>query len=307
MPPPRNHLRILIVIPARYQSTRLPGKPLIDLCGQSMIRRTYMNCILALNKTNIVTTRTPDHIEGKVTVVPLDEIGRRQRGATEACFLHVAGSDKADDCRDRQGGEPLPNVYVATDDERIQEHCKKNNMNVIMTSQNCITGTDRVCEFSEKIDADIYINVQGDEPLLDPKDIEAVIEASKGNPQHIISAMHPLHNEDEYRSLSTTKVVTTLNNELLYASRAPIPSNKFSSFSMAKKHIGIFAFPKQALSDFAHVTTKTPLEEKEDIEILRFLELGHPVRMVELLRPSLSVDTPEDIKKVEEILRAASN
>ena len=250
MPPPHNHLRTLIVIPARYQSTRLPGKPLIDLCGQSMIRRTYMNCILALNKTNI---------------------------------------------------------YVATDDERIQEHCKKNNMNVIMTSQNCITGTDRVCEFSEKIDADIYINVQGDEPLLDPKDIEAVIEASKRNPQHIISAMHPLHNEDEYRSLSTTKVVTTLNNELLYASRAPIPSNKLSSFSMAKKHIGIFAFPKQALSDFAHVTTKTPLEEKEDIEILRFLELGHPVRMVELLRPSLSVDTPEDIKKVEEILRAASN
>ena len=81
----------------------------------------------------------------------------------------------------------------------------------------------------------------------------------------------------------------------------PIPANKLLSFTMAKKHVGIYSFPKQALKDFAHLTAKTPLEEKEDIEILRFLELGHRVKMVEISE-SIGLDTPRDIKKVEEIL-----
>ena len=245
MPLPYNHLRTVIIIPARYGSKRLPGKPLIDLCGKSMISRTYASCVLALDKTN---------------------------------------------------------VYVATDDDRIQKHCEKNNMNVIMTSRNCMTGTDRVYEASRKIDAHIYINVQGDEPLIDPKDIQAIMEASKRSPQQVFCAMLPFHNEDDFKSPSIVKVVTKLSNELLYASRAPIPINKLLSFAMAKKQVGLYAFPKQALNDFVHIAAKTPLEEKEDIEILRFLELGHKVQMVEMLIPSISVDTSKDIGKVEEIL-----
>ena len=166
MSSPYNHLRTVLIIPARYQSTRLPGKPLIDLCGESLIRRTYTKCILALDKTN---------------------------------------------------------VYVATDDERIQKHCEKNNMNVIMTSQDCMTGTDRVYAASKKIDADIYISVQGDEPLVHPKDIQAIMEAGKKGPRQVITGMCPLHNEDDFKNPSITKVVTKLNNELLYVSRAPHP------------------------------------------------------------------------------------
>ena len=240
------NLKVVIVIPARYQSSRLPGKPLINICGQSMIKRTYDKCCLALDSKD---------------------------------------------------------VFVATDDSRIVNHCKDNNMNVLMTPNNCKTGTDRVYEVSKQIEADIYINVQGDEPIINPNDIKLVIKASIDNPSKIINAMCPV-GIDDFNNPTIPKVVTTKNNRLLYASRAGIPITKDLSFVIAQKQVCIYAFPKESLINFANVNKKTPLESVEDIEILRFLELGYEVCMVEVSSTSFSVDVPEDVKKVEIFLNA---
>jgi len=240
------NLKIVIIIPARYNSSRLPGKPLIDICGKSMINRTFNRCCQSLSKENI---------------------------------------------------------FVATDDLRIYSHCQELNMNVIMTPSSCKTGTDRVYEASKKIKADIYINVQGDEPVIDPEDINIVIKASQKNPTKVINAMCPI-NKSDFNNPTIPKVVTRLDNRLLYCSRVGIPVTKDLLFSKAKKQVCIYAYPKQSLIDFSSSDKKTPLEKVEDIEILRFLELGYEVQMVDVSEGSLAVDVPEDIEKVEKILNA---
>jgi len=236
--------RVVIIIPARFESSRLPGKPLIDICGQSMIKRTFDRCCFALNEKDI---------------------------------------------------------FVATDDNRIFSHCQKSNINVIMTSNTCKTGTDRVYEASRQIEADIYINVQGDEPIVNPNDIKIVIKASKKYPSKIINAMCSI-DEFDFNNPTVPKMVTRLDNRLLYSSRVGIPTTKTLSFSKANKQVCIYAFPKQALIDFSSVSNKTPLEELEDIEILRFLELGYDVQMVEVSNTSFSIDVPEDVQKVKKFL-----
>jgi 3-deoxy-manno-octulosonate cytidylyltransferase (CMP-KDO synthetase) len=244
--PTSSELKAVIIIPARYNSSRLPGKPLLDIYGQSMIKRTYDRCC------------------------------------------------KAVECS---------NVFVATDDNRIFSHCEDHDINVIMTPKSCKTGTDRVYEASKIIEADIYINVQGDEPIIDPDDIKSVIVASKKNPKKIINAMCQI-SEDDFNNPTIPKVVTSVDNRLLYSSRSGIPATKELSFITAKKQVCIYAFPKDSLASFASVDKKTPLEEIEDIEILRFLELGYDVQMIEVSNASLAVDVLEDLKKVEDILNA---
>lgn len=233
---------IKIVIPARYESTRLPGKPLIPLNGISMIRRTYLQCCKAFNEKDI---------------------------------------------------------FIATDDDRIVDHCNALNMPVIKTSSSCLTGTDRIAEFANKVKADIYINVQGDEPLINPDDITKIANVALQNPQWIINGYAEIVDESEFRSSSIPKVVFKPDGNLLYMSRQAIPTTKSWSFIKAWKQICIYAFPLKALAAFASVKVKTPLESIEDIEILRFLELGYEVKMVPLSGTSMAVDTPEDISKVE--------
>jgi 3-deoxy-manno-octulosonate cytidylyltransferase (CMP-KDO synthetase) len=170
-----------------------------------------------------------------------------------------------------------------------------------MTSNACKTGTDRVYEASKQVEADIYINVQGDEPIIDPENIKKVINVSANNPIQVVATMSNI-DEKEFFSNTIPKVVTRLDNRLLYASRAGIPTTKSLEFIYSKKQIGIYAFPKQSLIDFVSVDNKTPLEALEDIEILRFLELGYEVQMVELDDNSFAIDIPADVKKVEAIL-----
>jgi len=244
--PRKSSLKVVLIIPARYQSSRLPGKPLINICGQSMIKRTYDRCTLALESENI---------------------------------------------------------FVATDDDRIINHCKDHHINVLKTSSACKTGTDRVYEASKQIKADIYINVQGDEPIINPEDIKTVIQASKDNPDKIINAMSPI-NEVDFNNPTIPKIVTRLDGRLLYASRSGIPATKELSFVKANKQVCIYAFPRISLIDFVSVNDKTPLEDLEDIEILRFLELGYEVQMVKVSNTSLAVDVPDDIQRVEEIINA---
>ncbi|RXK87345.1 3-deoxy-manno-octulosonate cytidylyltransferase [Filimonas effusa] len=231
----------IIVIPARYKSTRFPGKPLIDLNGKSMLQRTYEQCIKAV---------------------------------------------------------PRELVYVATEDERIMEHCKAFNMQAVLTSDNCLTGTDRIAELANSIHADYYINVQGDEPLFNPQDITTFIKLLDKYKGEILNGYCTITDEKQYYSVSVPKVVFAPDGKLMYMSRSPIPGNKSSRFVKAWRQVCIYAFPQNALKAFASCDVKTNLEFEEDIEILRFLELGFNVRMIELSDDSIAVDAPDDVANV---------
>lgn len=240
-------MRYVVVIPARYESSRLPGKPLVELAGVPMIVRTYRQCIQAV---------------------------------------------------------PAELVFVATDDERIRAVCEAEGISVVMTSNSCLTGTDRLAQVAETIDADVYINVQGDEPVFNPGDLRGLVTAALANPGDVINGFCPIHSEESFRSSSTPKVVLRPDGRLLYMSRAPIPTNKKFGFESAWRQVCAYAFPKLALKAFAAVGAKTPLEAIEDIEILRFLELGWEVRMIPMSDESVAVDNPEDVARAEAAILA---
>ncbi|PPZ90580.1 3-deoxy-manno-octulosonate cytidylyltransferase [Cloacibacterium normanense] len=189
-------------------------------------------------------------------------------------------------------------VYVLTDDEIIINHCKERGIQVVLTSKNCLTGTDRVAEFAEMTNFDYYINVQGDEPLMNPNNIEIIIEQVENSDGEILNGYAEIDLEEDFRSLTIPKVVFRPDGRLLYMSRSAIPGNKNGEFTKAFKQVCVYAFPKKALIDFYKCNSKTFLENIEDIEILRFLELGYEVRMLKLSKDSIAVDVPEDIEKV---------
>lgn len=195
-------------------------------------------------------------------------------------------------------------VYIATDSNKIKEHAGFFTENVLLTSSNCLTGTDRVAEVAKSIETDYYVNVQGDEPLINPRDIKKVIEKveSATDTNSIFSGYSEIRDEEEYRSLSIPKVVMREDGRLLYMSRSPIPGNKMGAFRKSWKQICIYSFPREILFDFAKRSKKSELEEQEDIEILRFLEMGYEVNMMKLIGNSLAVDTPEDVERVKSIL-----
>ncbi len=193
-------------------------------------------------------------------------------------------------------------VYVATDSDKIFDHCKSLGMQVIMTSTSALTGTDRVFEVAKKIKAKYYINVQGDEPVINPVDIKAVIRKIDFAGKIIINGYTAIQDEKEYLSRSTPKVAFKLNGNLLYMSRSPIPGNKQGAFKKAWRQVCIYAFPYEALKSF-NAESKTPFEEEEDIEILRFIELGYDIKMIELTSQSIPVDLAEDILTVEKYLK----
>lgn len=238
--------KYIVVIPARYKSTRFPGKPLIDLKGKSMVQRTYEQCLKAV---------------------------------------------------------PRDLVFVATEDLRIMKHCEELGYNAILTSDDCMTGTDRIAEVAKLIDAEYYINVQGDEPLFNPLDITRVVNLIENGCQDIINGYCAIESESQYKSISTPKVVFRPDGRLLYMSRSGIPGNKSNTFHMAWRQVCIYAFPKKSLEIFTTSLVKTSLENEEDIEILRFLELGLEVKMIQLSSDSIAVDNPEDVDHVLERLK----
>lgn len=237
--------KVAVVIPARYKSTRLPGKPLVKLKGKEMIVRVAEIAEKAVGKEN---------------------------------------------------------VYVATENEEIVNVVKGYGFKVILTSDGCMTGTDRVAEAALEIDADVIINVQGDEPLLDPNDIIRIKEAKIKYPNHIVNCVAPLNQYETADNRKLAKVVANLDNEMMYISRSPIPGTKAGFDSNAKKQVSIYGFNKEHLKAFTSVKDKTPVEFQEDIEIIRFLELGYKIKLVEVKGDSYSVDYPEDIKIVENLL-----
>jgi 3-deoxy-manno-octulosonate cytidylyltransferase (CMP-KDO synthetase) len=187
---------------------------------------------------------------------------------------------------------------VATEDSRILDHCNKLGIQCILTSDDCLTGTDRVAEVSNVIQADYYINVQGDEPVFNPEDIRNLISHLPSANGKILNGYCEITSESDFRSTSVPKVVFREDKRLLYMSRATIPGNKKNAFGFGYRQVCIYAFPKSALKDFASRKNKTLFENEEDIEILRFLEMGHEVQMIPMSSESIPIDNPEDVEKV---------
>jgi len=239
-------MKYAIIIPARHQSSRLPGKPLVNLLGVPMVVRTYRQCLKAA---------------------------------------------------------PANHIFVATDNGIIKSVCEQHKINVLMTSSDCLTGTDRVAEAACQVDADTYINVQGDEPVFNPDDITALVRQSEENPEMVINGYCRISDEAQFRSPNTPKVVLRPDGRLLYMSRAAIPTDKSHGLKTAYRQVCAYAFPKAALLAFSSQAVKTPLEKIEDIEILRFLELGWEVKMIPMSSHSVAVDCPEDIEKAEAAIK----
>jgi len=191
------------------------------------------------------------------------------------------------------------NVIVATDDQRIFDHCIAFGIQVKMTVKNVKTGTDRVFEVSNDLQCDYIMNVQGDEPMVNPTDIQKIISRQENFPNEVHCGMCEINNISDFCNPSIPKVVFSKHGILLYASRAAIPTDKKGGFKTAFKQVCIYSFPKWALRTFGTQPEKSPLEFIEDIEILRFLELGIPVRMTKV-NMTIAVDYPKDITLVED-------
>ncbi len=237
-------LKVVIVIPARYKSSRFEGKPLAKILGEPMILRVCRLCAKSLD---------------------------------------------------------MENIYVATDDNRIKETVEASGFNVVMTSDAHLTGTDRTAEVAGIIDADIYINVQGDEPMIDPADITRIIEEKIKYPNCVIKGFTKITAQEDPDNLNIVKVVFTEDKKMIYMSRSRLPGAKSLKLSNGVYHkaVCIYAFNNNELQAYAKFGRKSELEMVEDIEILRFLDLGIDVRLVETKSASLAVDEIDDISKVE--------
>lgn len=245
-------MKVIGLIPARFKSSRFPGKPLARLLGKPMIIWVAELASQALGKDN---------------------------------------------------------VYIATDSKEIQELVDHSGYQTIMTSESALTGTDRLWQAAQQVKADIYVNIQGDEPLLNPLDITKIVKEKRLYMNEVINGMCPIGAEEDLKSINIPKVVFSSSRRLLYMSRFPVPGSK-SPEKKAKeywKQVCIYAFTFDELRSFAHLGEKSYLESLEDIEILRFLEIGIPVRMVETSPSTHAVDIPEDIVLVEELLRKKFN
>ncbi len=230
------------IIPARYASTRFPGKPLATILGKPMISMVYENA-------------------------------RRARRLGE--------------------------LLVATDDERIMKACADLGIPARMTSPNHGSGTERAAEVARGLDAGLIINIQGDEPVLDPGMIDALVEALQDPSVLMASLMTRVKDPAAFEDLNRVKVVVDKDRNALYFSRTPIPCRAPEGFF---QHIGIYGYRKEFLFRFCALPP-SELERSERLEQLRALENGYRIRMVETAHSTLSVDTPRDIIEVERYLR----
>lgn len=237
-------MKAICIIPARFSSTRLPGKPLKDICGKPMICRVYERAKLAKS---------------------VDE------------------------------------VIVATDDKRILNAVEKNFGRAMMTRADHKTGTDRLAEVAEKFpDAEVIVNVQGDEPLIEGSLIDELIAQFDDADLQMATVAVELTEDAEIKNPNNVKVVIDKNNNALYFSRSPIPYPRNFGKSKVYKHIGIYAYRRNFLLNFAQMTP-TPLEETESLEQLRALENGYKIRVIKSDCKFIGVDTEEDLKLVNEI------
>ena len=242
-------MKAVIVIPARYKSSRFPGKPLKKILGKEMIIRVAEICEKVLGKKF---------------------------------------------------------VYIATDDNRIHAKVKEFGFQTISTSKLCLTGTDRVAEVSKKINSKIYINVQGDEPLIKPQDVKKVLNKKLKYPNHVVCGYTEILKKENPFSNNIPKVVLNEKNELIYISRSLVPGTKDNNLSNKIKYLKqvcIYAFNKQELNKYYSFKKKSTTERMEDVEILRFFDLNIKIKMVKTTSGNIAVDEENDINKIEKLLK----
>ena len=244
-------MKIIGVIPARYKSSRFPGKPLADICGRPMIWWVYNQC-------------------KKV--------------------------------------EDFDAVYVATDDKKIFDTCESLGIDVIMTSESHRTGTDRIGEVARKVPADLYVNIQGDEPLLEPATIRAAIAPFYENGDlQISNLMTRINDPVDVINFTVPKVITNKEGIGVYLTRSAAPYPKGSINYSFYKQVCVYGFKPEALQFYCDYGTrfgKGKVEAVEDIEILRFIENGYRVQYIEVDSETVAVDTPNDLEKVRGIVEA---
>jgi len=243
------------------------------------------------------------YIQPKVLgVIPARYKSSRFEGKPLAC---ISGIPMIKRTFDRvKSSEYLDDICVATDDHKIFSFCEENKIPVMMTNPNHPTGTDRVAEVANKLDFDLYVNIQGDEPVIDPKAIQEVVENFKKNRNKydVYGMYKKIENQEEIKSDSIIKTVVNENGDLVYMSRHPIPFNKSSENPDFYKQVCVYGFSAKALNYFSK-SDKTVNERYEDIELLRYVDLGIKVKMIKTSVSSIAVDYPDDVKKVEEFLR----
>lgn len=201
----------------------------------------------------------------------------------------------------------LSAVYIATDDDRIADSCKSLGLNVLMTRSDHSTGTDRVAECANFLSAEFYVNIQGDEPMIDPEAIDAVAEAIRDcvDPQVMASnAYVPITSPCDAVDTNIVKVLLAKDSSALAYSRLPIPYPKGGAVTYLRQ-LGLYAFRKSGLLLFAE-HTPGPVEDAEGVEMLRFLEHGYRVRMVEVHDESIPVDTESDLARVRAMMAPQS-
>lgn len=195
-------------------------------------------------------------------------------------------------------------VIIATDSILIKDILEKNGCKVIITKKSHKCGTERIAEVSRKIFADFYINVQGDEPLIKPEIINLIIKYIKKHPEsEIVTVKKLINNESEIFNPNVVKVVTDKNNNALYFSRSPIPFNRDNIKNIKYyKHLGIYCYKNLVLQKIVKLK-ESELEKTEKLEQLRWLENGFKIKVLETKYDTIPVDTEEDFKRVEDILK----
>jgi 3-deoxy-manno-octulosonate cytidylyltransferase (CMP-KDO synthetase) len=244
-------MNIIGIIPARYGSTRFPGKPLADINGKSMIQRVYEQCLLATH---------------------------------------------------------LSSVVVATDDERILTHVREFGGTAMMSSALHQSGTDRCAEIIEKGDLkkwDAVINIQGDEPYIQPAQIDMLCTLVEDDEVKLATLVKKISSTDELFNHNNVKVILNMRNEAVYFSRSPIPYNRnfpepeWLKHSTYYKHIGIYGYRTAALLEVSRLA-KTNLEITESLEQLRWIENGFVIKAGITSLESIAIDTPDDLLKIRE-------
>ncbi len=241
--------KVIVVIPARYASTRLPGKPLVPLAGKPMVQHVYE---------------------------------RAKRAQT------------------------VHRVMVATDDQRLMDAVTAFGGEARMTRSDHRTGTERIAEVAVHEAGDVFVNVQGDEPLIDPVAIDTAVGALLEEPQAQISTVAtPIRHAGDIMDPNVVKTVLDFDGNALYFSRAPIPWIRDTQQKLHVKywkHLGLYVFQREALLEFPTLP-QGELEKIEQLEQLRWLENGWKIRVAEVAHDAVSVDVPEDVARVEKLMQ----
>ena len=193
------------------------------------------------------------------------------------------------------------NIFIATDSKKIGKLVEGYGYKYVLTSTKCLTGTDRIAEASKQIKGEIFINVQGDEPMVKPNDIKKVIKAKLKNKNKVICGYNRILSVADAKSKSVPKVVFNEKNELIYISRSLVPGSKYDLKEYFRQ-VCIYGFSRQELKLFSSFKKKSNVEWIEDIELLRFFETSKKIYMIKLSKNSIAVDYPSDIKKVEKLI-----